>query len=103
MPQATLNLEEISTHLNALADTQRCPRCDISVTQVITDTGHLLGELARLYNELSAAQLEAANLRAAIRATLSAAVEGESDPLAYLRWELPEDHAPSPDAGRGSA
>jgi hypothetical protein len=39
--------------------------------------------------ELGAARLISANRLAAIRAALSAAADGEPDPLAYLRDEYP--------------
>ena len=102
-PPRPLDLEAITAHLHALADTQWCPRCDTAVTPVIEDVTNLLSILAQLYDELASARLEAANLRAAIHATLSAAADGEADPLAYLRWELPEPHeqTPAPDSGRG--
>jgi len=71
------------------------------VTPVIADVTRLLSTLGRLYDELAGVRLEAANLRAAIGAALGAAADGEPDPLAYLRWELPEHPTPSPDSGRG--
>jgi hypothetical protein len=103
MPRPFLNLEAITAHLTALADVQSCAQCDIALTQVITDIRHLLAEFARLYDELATSRLEAANLRAAIRATLSAAAEGESDPLAYLRWELPGPQRRRSDSDQGRA
>jgi hypothetical protein len=102
-PPRPLDLEAITAHLHALADTQSCPDCDTAVTPVIEDVAHLLSILAQLYDELASARLEAANLRAAIRAALGAATDAEPDPLAYLRWELPEphQHTPAPGSGRG--
>jgi hypothetical protein len=47
-------------------------------------------QVADLYTALAQTRLEAANLRAAMYAALGAAEEGEPDPLAYLRDELPE-------------
>jgi hypothetical protein len=95
---APLDLEAITTHLTALADTEWCPRCDSAVISAIADITGLLAILAGLCEELAGARLGNANLRAAMQAALGAAADGEPDPLAYLRWELPE---PSPDAGRG--
>jgi hypothetical protein len=93
-----ISLEAITAHLTALAATGFCPHCEPgAVRPVITDTFRLLSELARLYEELAGLRLENANLRAAINAALSAAADGETDPLDYLRWELPEP--PSPDTG----
>jgi len=104
MPHLSINLEAITKHLSALAATQTCPRCDAAVAPVITDAAQLLTELARFYDQLTAARLEAANLRAAIHATLLAATDGEPDPLAYLRWELPEQLTPHlADPARGCA
>ena len=48
----------------------------------------------RLHGELDAARLLAANRLAAIRAALSAARNGETDPLAYLRDQLDEEATP---------
>jgi hypothetical protein len=103
MPHPPITLEEITTHLTALADAQLCPRCDATVVPVITDITGLLSTLARLSDELAIARLDNANLRAAINAALGAAEDGEPDPLDYLRWELPEHHGTSPNPGRGRA
>jgi hypothetical protein len=55
----------------------------------------LRAEITRLTAALATARLESANRLAAIRAALGAAADGEADPLAYLRDELPEG-SPSP-------
>jgi hypothetical protein len=52
---------------------------------------YLRNELALSALALSAARLESANRLAAIRAALSAANDGEPDPLAYLRDQLAEE------------
>jgi hypothetical protein len=44
--------------------------------------------IARLAAELAATRMDRANLLAAMRATLAADADGESDPLYYLRDEL---------------
>jgi hypothetical protein len=54
----------------------------------LADNGPLAAEVAQLTAELSAARLDRANLLAAARAVLSAARDGEPDPLSYLRDEL---------------
>jgi hypothetical protein len=54
----------------------------------LNDTPVLSAEITRLTAELSGARLDRANLLAAARATLSASLEGEPDPLSYLRDEL---------------
>jgi len=92
MPTLTIDLEAITTHLDALAGTDLCPHCDAALTALTGDVAHLLTEINQLYAALLKSRLQAANLRAAIRATLHAHADGETDPLAYLRDEL---------AGRG--
>lgn len=87
IPKLTINLEEITTHLDALAGTDLCPHCDAALTALTEDIAHLLTEINQFYRALLAARLQTANLRAAIRATLHAADDGEADPLAYLRDE----------------
>ena len=59
----------------------------------LTDTARLAAQITRLSAGLERTRLEAANLRAAMRATLAAYAEGEQDPLWYLRDEL---NAPQP-------
>ena len=54
-----------------------------------------LADLGRARAELEAVRLDRANLLAAIRATLAADAEGESDPLGYLRDELDSPDAPA--------
>lgn len=54
----------------------------------LTDAATLAAQLTRLSADLERTRLEAANLRAAMRATLAAYAEGEQDPLWYLRDEL---------------
>jgi hypothetical protein len=96
-----LDLEAMTAHLAALAQAESCPRCDVAVVSVLADVTSLLTILAWLCDELAAVRLDNANLRAAIHAALGAAEDGEPDPLDYLRWELPEHHGASPEAGRG--
>ena len=54
------------------------------------ETQTLRAEITRLTADLAAARLESANRLAAMRAALGAAIDGEPDPLEYLRDELPE-------------
>ena len=68
----------------------------------LTDTATLAAQITRLSADLERTRLEAANLRAAIRATLAAYAEGEQDPLWYLQDELNAPHA-SPAASRRPA
>ena len=60
--------------------------------QALTDTLALAAEIIRQRAEIAAIRLDRANLLAAIRATLAAHHDGERDPLAYLRDELPPAH-----------
>jgi outer membrane murein-binding lipoprotein Lpp len=59
----------------------------------LTDTVMLAAQLTRLSADLERTRLDAANLRAAMRATLAAHADGEPDPLWYLRDELNAPHA----------
>lgn len=85
-PRLFLDTEAITAHFDALLNTDRCPLCAPVVLPVAADAVHLLTEIIRLYDALTAARLECANLRAAIAATLGAADDGETDPLMFLRW-----------------
>jgi hypothetical protein len=62
----------------------------------------LSAEVTRLTAELAAARLDVANLLAAIRAALAAHVDGEVDPLYYLRDELSARQMPPGRRGRTS-
>ena len=54
----------------------------------LDDTLAVSAEITRLTTERHDTRLDHANLLAAARATLSASLEGEPDPLSYLRDEL---------------
>ena len=60
----------------------------------LTDMVALAAQVTRLSADLERTRLEAANLRAAMRATLAAYADGEPDPLWYLRDELNASQAP---------
>jgi hypothetical protein len=62
----------------------------------------LAAEVTRLTGELAVARLDMANLLAAIRASLAAHVDGEADPLYYLRDELHARQMPPGRHGRTS-
>ena len=79
---ATLALE--------LAVVRICEQCRASVPSLINDLAQLITEITRLHSALVRERLISANLQAAIRAALGAQSDGEPDPLAYLRDELPE-------------
>lgn len=88
MPQLSIDTVEITRRLRELANAQVCERCEPPVTDAIIDIARLLIQVERLYLDLARERLRSANLEAAIRAALSAANDGETDPLAYLRWEI---------------
>jgi len=54
----------------------------------LADTPALSAEITRLRAELAGTRLDRANLLAAARAVISAHLDGEPDPLSYLRDEL---------------
>ena len=97
-PNSPADLREISTRnqharhiiagfsltLPALTDVWRF------LDQAFTDTLALVAEIIRQRAEIAAIRLDRANLLAAIRVTLAAHRDGERDPLAYLRYELPD-------------
>lgn len=59
-----------------------------SLSASAADVPQLVSEVQRLRALVLASQLANANLRAGARAALSAARDGEPDPLAYLTDEL---------------
>jgi outer membrane murein-binding lipoprotein Lpp len=61
----------------------------------LSDTATLATQLKRLSADLERTRLNAANLRAAMRAALAAQAEGEPDPLWYLHDELNAPQAPA--------
>jgi hypothetical protein len=58
------------------------------IDTALADMPAVLADLRRARAELEAVRLDHANLLAAIRATLAADAEGETDPLGYLSDEL---------------
>jgi hypothetical protein len=101
MPRLTIDADAIASRLRTLANAGLCLRCEQAVTPVTRDTAHLLIEVMRLHKAVRSARLESANRLAAMRAALHAARDGETDPLAYLRDELPGHGSDEfPDAGR---
>ncbi len=106
LPDSSIDLQEVANRSNAarhiiagfsaamptLADIWR------HLESALDDTPALSAEIARLTAELRATRIDRANLLAAARATLSASLEGESDPLSYLRDELtaPRDERERP-------
>jgi hypothetical protein len=65
----------------------------------LADTPALSAEITRLRDELAGTRLDRANLLAAARAVISAHLDGEADPLSYLRDELAARTQLPPDPG----
>jgi hypothetical protein len=97
-PQLHVDPDEILSGI-AFAAMHICDQCEIPATILITDIKRLIDELRRLRSVLSDERLISANLRAAIRAALGADDDGEPDPLAYLRDELPDTGDPASEPG----
>ena len=99
-PRLQIDLEEIvSAIVIELARIQVCQQCNGSVPGLTDDLAHLATEIIRLHSALIEERLISANLRAAIRAALGAQADGEPDPLAYLRDELPDAEDPHSEWG----
>jgi hypothetical protein len=95
IPPLQIDLDEIlATIALELARVQICQQCQGSVPSLIDDLAHLVTEITRLHSALTRERLISANLRAAIRAAIGAQSDGEPDPLAYLRDELPDTGGP---------
>ncbi len=91
IPPLQIDLDEILTTIALeLARVRICDQCQSSVPSLIDDLAQLVTEITRVHSALVWERLISANLRAAIRAALGAQADGEPDPLAYLRDELPE-------------
>ena len=58
------------------------------IDAALADVAVLAAEVTRLSDALSAVRLDRANLAAAARAAIAAYLDGERDPLSYLRDEL---------------
>jgi predicted DNA-binding ribbon-helix-helix protein len=68
----------------------------------LADNLTLSAEVSRLTADLAATRMDRANLLAAIRASLAAHADGETDPLSYLRDELNARQIPVQGHGRAS-
>ena len=88
-PRLQIDIDEILAG-TAFAAAHICDECQVPAVILIIDIKRLIGEIARLQSALVSERLISANLRAAIRAALGAHADGEPDPFAYLRDELPD-------------
>jgi hypothetical protein len=89
VPPPPATLHEIETLGRELAAAGYCEHRDPLTTRVAADLARFATQVYELHAALVAARLRAANLEAAIRAALGAHHDGEPDPFAYLRDELP--------------
>lgn len=93
-PQPLVNLEAVRTHFHQACRT----RHPIDLWHSVADIPVLLAELSRTRTLLALVHITHANLLAAARATLTAARDGEEDPLFYLVDELDaQDQLPPTD------
>jgi hypothetical protein len=90
MPPPSIDYDEYAGRLRELASTGECERCEIPLARAMTDIARLLDQVSQLYTALRKERCRAANLEAAIRAALGAYNDGETDPLGYLRDEIPD-------------
>jgi hypothetical protein len=100
IPRLQIDTDEILAGM-AFALAHICDQCEVPVTILIIDIKRLIAETSRLYSALIAERLISANLRAAIGAALGAQADGEPDPLAYLRDELPDTDGQDASGARG--
>ena len=95
-PYTSSKLQEVMTRNSAARDIvagfamprRRWPEMWRHIETALADARDLAAEVARLSAELAAARLDRANALAAMRATIAAQRDGETDPLYYLRDEL---------------
>jgi hypothetical protein len=96
VPYTAVNIPEVMARNSAARDivagfASATPTLAVAwrhVGAALADCAALAADVARLADQLRAARLERANLAAAMRATLAADRDGETDPLWYLRDAL---------------
>lgn len=90
IPQLQIDLVTILGMIaGELARIRSCDKCRTHAVRLSASIAELTSEIARLREALIRERLVSANLRAAIRSALGAQTDGEPDPLAYLRDEIP--------------
>jgi ABC-type transporter Mla subunit MlaD len=95
-PDSSTDLQEVANRNNAarqiIAGFSKAAPTLAEIWQqleaALADTPILSTEITRLRDELADTRLDRANLLAAARAVISAHMDGEPDPLSYLRDEL---------------
>lgn len=90
-PKLTIDLPAIVARDRAVSSAETGKELAAALLDSAADVPLLLAELGRLWSQLLAVRLDYANLRAAAQAALSAAHDGEPDPLSYLADELSGD------------
>lgn len=90
MPLLSVDIDEIRSRLRDLSYASLCGNCQLAASRAVSDIARLIVQIYELYAALAAERLRSANLEAAIRAALGAYDDGEADPLAYLRDEIPD-------------
>lgn len=88
-PRLLINPAAVAYRLETLDSTRLCDSCRAAIIPVTADMVAVLIEAIRLHDALTVARLESANRLAAMQAAVHAGRDGEADPLAYLRDELP--------------
>lgn len=89
MPLLSVDMDGIRNGFRDLEYAHLCGNCELAASRAVSDIARLMVQINELYAALGAERLRSANLEAAIRAALGAQADGEADPLAYLRDELP--------------
>jgi hypothetical protein len=89
IPSPPVPLAEIAGLGREIAAAGYCEHCDLLITRIAAHLARFATQVYEFRSALAAERLRSANLEAAIRAALSAYDDGETDPLAYLRDEIP--------------
>jgi hypothetical protein len=95
-PYSTVNIPEVMTRNSAARDmvtgfATALPALAAMwqyIQTALADVGDLTAEVTRLSAAVQDVRLDRANAFAAMRATIAAERDGETDPLSYLRDEL---------------
>lgn len=95
-----LDLDAIRSRYRQAIDSATPGRMSVALLASASDVLPLASEVERLSALVLDTRLAHANLRAAVRAALSAARDGEPDPFAYLADEL-HGEWPAPRDDRG--
>ena len=90
LPPPTTDLDAVIAHYRTAQRTRTVP----ALWTVAADVPVLVAEVHRGRSLLVVMRRTYADLRAAAQATLTAAADGEADPLWYLRDELTAQHEP---------